>query len=114
MHGAVAARDERAARLASSRLRLARLRLRARHAALAQASLGDVRLQLSEHHGDACPGSSLRILVDDIDGYQRELAAKEYKYYRPGVEDPEWHTRELVVKDPFGNKLVFYVDVRRS
>jgi len=73
-----------------------------------QVSLGDVKIHLSEHHGDACPGSSIRIQVDELEAYHQQLAAKQYKYYRPGLEDQPWGTREMCVKDGFGNKLVFY------
>lgn len=64
-------------------------------------------LHLSEHHGDCCPGAALRIEVDDIDGLHAGLAAKRYGYARPGIEDTPWETRELSVKDPFGNRLTF-------
>jgi uncharacterized glyoxalase superfamily protein PhnB len=64
-------------------------------------------LHLSEHHGDCCPGAALRIEVDDVDAYQAELIAKQYAYARPGVEATPWGTREMSVKDPFGNRLTF-------
>ena len=63
-------------------------------------------LHLSEHHGDATPGSRLRIDCDDIDAFAAELRERPYKYARPG--DPElmpWGTRELTLTDPFGNRL---------
>ncbi|WP_208279601.1 glyoxalase superfamily protein [Massilia oculi] len=72
-----------------------------------QVSRGDCVLHLSEHHGDCCPGAALRIEVDDVDGLHAELAAKQYGYARPGIEDTPWETRELSVKDPFGNRLTF-------
>lgn len=64
-------------------------------------------LHLSEHHGDCCPGAALRIACDDIDAYCAELAGKQYGYARPQVEDTPWDTREMTVKDPFGNRLTF-------
>ena len=72
-----------------------------------QVSRGDCVLHLSEHHGDCCPGTALRIEVDDIDGLHAELSAKQYGYARPGIEDTPWGARELSVKDPFGNRLTF-------
>ncbi|EKU83497.1 putative glyoxalase superfamily protein PhnB [Massilia sp. UYP32] len=72
-----------------------------------QVSRGDCVLHLSEHHGDCCPGAALRIEVDDIDDLHAELAAKQYGYARPAIEDTPWETRELSVKDPFGNRLTF-------
>lgn len=64
-------------------------------------------LHLSEHHGDASPGAALRIEVDDIDAFHRELLAKNYQFAKPGIEATPWDTREVTVKDPFGNRLVF-------
>ena len=72
-----------------------------------QVSRGDCTLHLSEHHGDCCPGAALRIEVDDIDGLHAELTARQYGYARPAIEDTPWETRELSVKDPFGNRLTF-------
>lgn len=64
-------------------------------------------LHLSEHHGDACPGAALRIACDDVDGFHAELTARQYGYARPGIEATAWGTRELTVRDPFGNRLTF-------
>lgn len=71
-------------------------------------SRGAARLHLSEHHGDGAPGARVRIEVDELEAYHAELTAKRYKYYRPGVQDQEWGTREMTVQDGFGNALVFY------
>jgi len=74
-----------------------------------QISRGDCVIQLSEHHGDACPGASLRIRVDGLDELQRSLAQQDYKYAKPGVPiDKPWADRELELGDPFGNRLTFY------
>ncbi len=64
-------------------------------------------LHLSEHHGDCCPGAAMRIETSDVDVYQRELIAKQYGYARPGVDDTPWGSRDMSVKDPFGNRLTF-------
>ena len=42
-----------------------------------------------------------------MDALNRELLAKNYKYARPGVSDTAWRTREMTIRDPFGNRLVF-------
>ena len=76
-------------------------------------SRGDCRLHLSEHHGDGTPGAVVRILVDELEAYHRALLAKQYKYYRPGLQDQEWGTREMTVQDGFGNKLVFFHELSR-
>jgi uncharacterized glyoxalase superfamily protein PhnB len=73
-----------------------------------QLSLGGCVLHLSEHHGDGAPGAVLRIRTDDVEAYQQALLAKQYKYYRPGLQDMDWGTREMAVQDGFGNKLIFY------
>ena len=72
-----------------------------------QASRDGCVLHLSEHHGDATPGSAMRIEVDDLDAFHKELTDKQYKYARPGIEQMPWGTRDLTVKDPFGNRLTF-------
>ena len=72
-----------------------------------QMSRGGVSLHVSEHHGDATPGSTVRIDVDDIDGLHQELTAKDYPFARPGIEEQPWGLRELTVADPFGNRLIF-------
>ncbi|ASJ76042.1 glyoxalase superfamily protein [Granulosicoccus antarcticus] len=68
-------------------------------------------LHLSEHHGDACPGSTLRIDVDDVDAYCKELNAKGYQNARPGVQEQPWGYREMSIQDPSGNRLVFCTSV---
>lgn len=68
----------------------------------------DVELHLSEHHGDACPGSYVRIEVQDIEALHAELTAKHYKFARPGLETMPWGMREVSVGDPFGNRIAFY------
>ena len=73
-----------------------------------QVSSGACILHLSEHHGDATPGSAVRIEVPDVDSLQKQLIDKKYKYARPGVEDMPWGTRDMSIKDPSGNRLTFW------
>jgi uncharacterized glyoxalase superfamily protein PhnB len=68
---------------------------------------GACMLHLSEHHGDASPGASMRIEVEDIDALHAELAAKAYKHARPSIHAMPWGTRDMTVTDPFGNRLTF-------
>ncbi len=68
-------------------------------------------LHLTEHHGDACPGAAVRIATTDIEALHRELLDKQYGYARPGLEDMPWGSREMSVKDPFGNRLTFTMDL---
>jgi uncharacterized glyoxalase superfamily protein PhnB len=72
-----------------------------------QVSLGECVLHLSEHHGDASPGAAVRIQAPGVDVYQQQLAAKDYRYAKPGVEETPWGSREMSIRDPFGNRLVF-------
>ena len=72
-----------------------------------QVSRGGCVLHLSEHHGDCSPGSAMRVDTADLDAYHAELTAKQYKYYRPGIELMPWGTRDMSVNDPFGNRLTF-------
>lgn len=63
-------------------------------------------LHLSEHHGDASPGSTAFVWMTGIEEFHRELLAKQYGYARPGIEDAPWG-RVVSVTDPFGNSLRF-------
>ena len=65
-------------------------------------------LHLSEHHGDGSPGIALRIGTDALDALHAELAGRRYRYARPGIEARPWGERDLTVRDPFGNRLVFF------
>ena len=67
---------------------------------------GGARLHLSEHHGDGTPGSAVLIEVADIEVLHRGLAAQDYPYARPGIEEQPWG-RTVTVADPFGNRLTF-------
>ena len=73
-----------------------------------QVSKEDCIIHLSEHHGDCSPGSALRIAATDLEAYQEQLLAKQYKNARPGIEDTPWGTREMCINDPFGNRLIFF------
>ena len=70
-------------------------------------ALGPCELHISEHFGDATPGSSVRIEVDDVDAYAAALNAKRYRNARPGVQRQPWGMRDMTIPDPFGNKLIF-------
>ena len=68
---------------------------------------GDCELHVSEHHGDATPGSAVRIEVAALDTLHAELVARGHKRLRPAVETMPWGFREMRLTDPFGNRLVF-------
>jgi uncharacterized glyoxalase superfamily protein PhnB len=71
-----------------------------------QVSRGACVLHLSEHYGDASPGGAIRIDTTELDAFHAELSAKQYKYARPGINEQPWG-REVSVRDPFGNRLIF-------
>ena len=81
-------------------------RLDERAPVYAQVSRSGFRLHLSEHHGDATPGSSAFVPMSGIVAYRDELAAKTYPFMDPDVEDMPWG-RILEVIDPFGNHIRF-------
>jgi uncharacterized glyoxalase superfamily protein PhnB len=64
-------------------------------------------IHLSEHHGDSSPGAAMRIVTEELEAFQKELIAKDYKYARPGIEVMPWGSRDMSVTDPFGNRLTF-------
>lgn len=71
-----------------------------------QASRGRLVLHLSEHHGDASPGSTAFVWMTGIEAFHRELLDKKYKNSRPGLENADWGL-EFQVPDPFGNRIRF-------
>jgi catechol 2,3-dioxygenase-like lactoylglutathione lyase family enzyme len=76
-----------------------------------QISRDGLLLHLSEHHGDACPGSTAVVQVagspGTLEAYHRKIAAKGYRFMRPGIELAPWNARVMEVIDPFGNRLRF-------
>ena len=64
-------------------------------------------LYLSEHHGDGSLGTALRIETNELDAFQRNLLAKRYPYARPGIQETPWGSRDMSIRDPFGNRLTF-------
>jgi catechol 2,3-dioxygenase-like lactoylglutathione lyase family enzyme len=66
-------------------------------------------IHLSEHHGDGCPGATMRVETTGLDDFCAALRAKNYKNFKPGSpRDMPWETKEICAPDPFGNKLYFY------
>lgn len=63
-------------------------------------------LHLSEHHGDATPGSTVFVPVDDIDALCRDLQSRPYTYAKPAVETVDWG-KQMQLTDPFANRLRF-------
>lgn len=76
-----------------------------------QVSKDGIVLHLSEHHGDATPGSALRIQVPDVRALQRQLEASTVYPLRIGLSHEPWG-EDLDVPDPFGNRLIFHTPKR--
>ncbi|HEX8595993.1 MAG TPA: glyoxalase superfamily protein [Pseudomonas sp.] len=71
-----------------------------------QVRRANLLIHLTEHHGDATPGSTIFVPVIDIAELHQELAQKDYRYAKPGLQDQGWG-KVLEVADPFGNKIRF-------
>ncbi|MBX5001422.1 VOC family protein [Rhizobium lentis] len=71
-----------------------------------QVSRDDMALHLSEHSGDASPGAKAFVRVANIRAYHAELAGKDYRYMKPGIEEAPWGL-EMTVIDPFSNRIAF-------
>ncbi|MEU7045658.1 glyoxalase superfamily protein [Streptomyces varsoviensis] len=64
--------------------------------AFVEVARGPVRLFLSEHTGDARPGTLVYLRVRDVDAIAAEFAVP--------VEEAPW-AREIELRDPDGNRL---------
>ncbi len=69
-----------------------------------QVRRADLVLHLSEHHGDASPGSTVFVPTQQIAAYQQELAGKDYRYAKPELTQQDWGV-EMIIGDPFGNRI---------
>jgi uncharacterized glyoxalase superfamily protein PhnB len=72
-----------------------------------QVSRGGLLLHLSEHHGDCSPGARIRVMMQGVEAFHREITAKGYGHMRPGLEKMPWGTLETSVTDPFSNRICF-------
>lgn len=77
-----------------------------------QVSRAGLTLHLSEHHGDACPGSTVFVWMTKIEKFHREITSKDYKYLRPGIETTFYDSQSVEVIDPFGNRIRFNEDLK--
>lgn len=72
-----------------------------------QVSRSGLQLHLSEHHGDASPGSTVFVWMQGVDAYRAELIGKSYPFSKPGIQESGPGGRTLEVPDPFGNRIRF-------
>jgi len=71
-----------------------------------QISRDGLRLHLSEHAGDATPGSNVCVFMHNIAALHREFTDKQYRYMKPQLID-QGTRLELQVTDPFSNRIRF-------
>jgi len=79
-----------------------------------QVVMGDIVLDLTEHHGDCSPGAKINISsFENLKDYHEKLSARQYKYMHPGlgVQNREL---EMIVIDPFYNRLCFYEQLQKE
>ena len=69
-------------------------------------SRSGLHIHLSEHHGDASPGTTIFVPMLNIEAFRDELRTKRYGYGRPDIVEQGWG-RVLEVYDPFGNRIRF-------
>ena len=72
----------------------------------AQISRSELIIHLSEHHGDGTPGSVVFVPMHGIREFHAEIASREYRFAKPGLEDEPWGLT-VDITDPFGNQLRF-------
>lgn len=65
-----------------------------------------LQIHLSEHHGDASPGTTLFVPMHNIELFRDELISKRYGFGRPDIVEQDWG-KLLEVYDPFGNRIRF-------
>jgi catechol 2,3-dioxygenase-like lactoylglutathione lyase family enzyme len=84
---------------------------RASGALFMQVSLDECVLHLTEHSGDAAPGAAVKLHTDQIEEYVQRLVAKDFPpgvaEQDPGVAEQPWGSLDMVLVDPFGNRLIF-------
>ena len=63
-------------------------------------------LHLSEHFGDATPGSSIRLKIEDLPRYHAQLIKATYPNANPSITEQPWGL-DMPISDPFGNRIIF-------
>lgn len=67
---------------------------------------GELSLHLSEHHGDATPGSTAFVRMRGIRDFHAEIIGRLHASNRPSLDQMPWGLQVEVI-DPFGNRLRF-------
>jgi len=69
-----------------------------------QISRAGCLLHLSEHHGDATPGSTCFVPISGAMALHQELGEARYRGVKPALDAMPWGL-QITVTDPFGNRL---------
>ncbi len=64
---------------------------------------------LTEHSGDCEVGGAVYFIVEDVDALHRAFSAASVPIEQP-PHDTEWGSREMLLRDPDGNRLRFASD----
>ena len=75
-----------------------------------QVSRAGIVFWITEHHGDATPGSHIAVKVDGLARFHAELAGKDDPNMQPALDDHIGGGKVVAVTDPFGNRLDFVQD----
>lgn len=70
-------------------------------------SRAGLHLHLSEHHGDATPGSTVFVRMRNLRGYHKELHTRPGHGMNPGIDEDAPGGPTMQLWDPFGNRLRF-------
>lgn len=73
----------------------------------AQISRSNVQIHLTEDPGDTSPASTVYIRMSGLDAFHQELSGRNYGHAPPGINPTFYDAREVVITDPFGNRLRF-------
>jgi uncharacterized glyoxalase superfamily protein PhnB len=68
--------------------------------------LHEADLHLSEHFGDATPGSSIRLRVADLTRYHAQITEAPHSNANPSINEQPWGL-DMPISDPFGNRIIF-------
>ena len=79
-----------------------------------QISRDGMAMHLSEHHGDATPGSQVFVNCTGLKAYHEQLIQKNYKYNKPGYEETFYNCHCVQVIDPFGNRISFNEPIKEA
>jgi len=64
-------------------------------------------LDLSEHHGDGTPGTTVWVPVADVTALHADISGRPHPRVRPGIDHDAPGGPTIAVTDPFGNMLRF-------